>query len=335
MEYHIKLRDVRDVEQLRHKVQLWEDLGVAGVTVSDHLYTTRGGDGRGPAQRRHDPYVLLGAVGALSSRLSLAVLVANSSYSNPYLTIRHFVELARLYGGRRVYAGLGAGWNAEEFDALGMDMPPHAERVERLAQTAAAARSLFDTGVASLDGSVLTLRHAPLSPSVAEPPRLAVGGGSFAVIRVAAGYADHLDFDAPSHRLPLTRSLDGATTRARDLRRRMLTTFDDLVTMRRYLHQQLDANGRTPGAVTTSINITALRIQDRNPADWLTALNDTYSLRLHEGHIAEACTSSPFFLLGPATAIRERLARHAAELGVKFVVLPDSPDTERLLRLMA
>ncbi|MFE9189938.1 LLM class flavin-dependent oxidoreductase [Micromonospora sp. NPDC007208] len=332
MEYYIKLRDVPDVEHLRQKVRLWEDIGVSGVTVSDHLYTSRDVDKERAVQRRHDPYVLLGAVGALSARLNLAVLVANSSYSSPYLTIRHFVELARLYGGRRVYAGFGAGWNAEEFDVLGMEMPPHAQRVERLAQTVAAARSLFDTGGVSLDGSDLTLRRAPLSPSVDEPPRLAVGGGSSAVIRVAAAHADHLDFDAPAHRLPLTRSVDGAITRSRDLERRMLTTFDDLARMRRYLDEQLTANGRARAAVTTSINITALRIQERDAADWLTALNDTYSLRLHEGHVREASRASPFFLLGSASAIRERIARYRAELGMKFLVLPDSLDTERLLR---
>ncbi|WP_431884779.1 LLM class flavin-dependent oxidoreductase [Micromonospora wenchangensis] len=332
MEYYVKLRDVRDVADLREKVRVWEGMGVSGVVVSDHLYTSRGSPSTAATQYRHDPFVLLGALGALSANLGLAALVANVGYGNPYLTVRHFAELARLFGGQRVYAGLGAGWNGEEFAALGMDMPPHRDRVERLAQSAAMARALFDSGIVTLDGGSLTLRQAPLSPSIDEPPRLAVGGGSFAVVRIAASYADHFDFDAPSHRLPLTRSLDGAATRARDLRRRMLTTFDDLVTVRRYLHEQLSAQGRAVDEVTTSLNISALQVRDNGLGNWFESLNQTYALKLDQGDAAEACESSPFFLLGSLAAIKEQLGRHAALLGLKFVVLPDSPDTECLLR---
>ena len=116
------VRDFTDSESLARRIRRWEALGVAGVLISDHLFVS---DARGitPVSDQPDPIVVLAAIGALSPTLMIGTCVANVSFTHPALTLRHFAQLAALFGGGRVLMGLGAGWNAEEYDALGLTMP--------------------------------------------------------------------------------------------------------------------------------------------------------------------------------------------------------------------
>jgi Luciferase-like monooxygenase len=75
---------------------------------------------RRTARRQPDPYILLAAADAVTQRAKLGTIVANASLQHPALLLPHFSQMARLFGGERVYAGLGAGWNREEFEALGL-----------------------------------------------------------------------------------------------------------------------------------------------------------------------------------------------------------------------
>ena len=93
-----------------------------------------------------DCLTVLTTVASHSTRLGVATLVANVDLGHPLPLLRRFANLAVIHGGTRVYAGLGAGWSRSEFEALGMPMPPHRERLERLAETTRLARTLFDNG---------------------------------------------------------------------------------------------------------------------------------------------------------------------------------------------
>ena len=121
--------------QLSDDVRRLDDLGVHGVLLTDHLFMSHGKP-RAEAQRPNEPMVVLGAIAALSSRLRLGTIVSNIGLLHPALVLRQFAQLAALVGGERVVAGLGAGWNREEFEALGMPMPRFGERLQRLEEAA-------------------------------------------------------------------------------------------------------------------------------------------------------------------------------------------------------
>ena len=57
----------------------------------------------------------------------------------------------------------GAGWSRREFEALVLVMPPHRERLARLAETAELARTLFDEGWAAEGGSHVPVVDLPLA----------------------------------------------------------------------------------------------------------------------------------------------------------------------------
>src|SRR5205807_4257026 len=111
------------------------------------------GQQRGEARRPLEPMTMLATVATLSDRLHIGTMVSNLSFLHPALVLRQFAQLAALFGGQRVLAGLGAGWNREEFEAIGFEMPSFRTRLDRLEEAAHLARDLFDHGIASLEGS--------------------------------------------------------------------------------------------------------------------------------------------------------------------------------------
>src|ERR1041385_6297441 len=117
---------------LARDVRRLEDLGVTGVLVTDHLFMDGPGRPRSETQRPNEPMTVLAAVAALSDRLNIGTIVSNIALLHPALVVRQFAQLAALVVGERVLAGLGAGWNRTEFEALGCTMPKHAERLDRL-----------------------------------------------------------------------------------------------------------------------------------------------------------------------------------------------------------
>ena len=158
---------------LARDVRRLEDLGVTGVLLTDHLFMDGPGRPRSETQRPNEPMTVLAAVAALSDRLNVGTIVSNIGLLHPALVLRQFAQIAALVGGERVLAGLGAGWNRTEFEALGFRMPKHAERLDRLEQAAALARQLFDNGTANLEGSQVIAHDLPLSPVVPGiPPRI-------------------------------------------------------------------------------------------------------------------------------------------------------------------
>ena len=179
---------------LRDRIARLDALGVAGVLVSDHLFFALGRE-RHESYRADDPIVVLGAIAAMSDRLALGTLVVNTGFVHPALLLRHFAQLSALVGGDRVLAGIGAGWNTEEFDALGIDMPPHRARADRLEEACRLARALFDDGIATIDGDHVTARALPMTPKPDVPPRLLLGGGSDRFLELAGRHADVVDLN--------------------------------------------------------------------------------------------------------------------------------------------
>jgi alkanesulfonate monooxygenase SsuD/methylene tetrahydromethanopterin reductase-like flavin-dependent oxidoreductase (luciferase family) len=234
-----------------------EDAGATGVTVSDHLFDTRDGmPRRSGVLPACDPITTLASVAALSDRLELQIVVVNTAWIHPALLLRQFARIAVLVGGERGTAGLGAGWSPEEFAAQGPELAPFRLRMERLEEVLALTRQLYDSGWANLAGRFVAADDLPLSPVPDRAPRLLVGGGSDRALRMAGRYADVLD----RHGDPRHGKVAGATmeeARRGDVRRRALTTVEDLE-VRHELVRRAAADSRRPvPAVSTQIWYTA------------------------------------------------------------------------------
>lgn len=300
---YVTLGRVEDLASLRERVARLDDLGVAGVFVSDHLFFSLGPD-RAKSYRPDDPIVVLATVAALSPRLAVGTLVANVGLLHPALVLRHFAQLAVLVGGERVLAGLGAGWNPEEFAALGVPMPSHSARLDRLEEACRLARALFDLGIGSIEGTHVVARDLPLAPRAATSPRLLLGGGSDRLLDIAGRYADAVDLNGSSRRHAL-----GQRTTLRDDRiRRRSTTVDDLVSSAARVRAAAAAAARNGPRFSVTI-------------DSVDVGKD----------VDAALASCPYLLTGDATSMRESLADRVERIGLDAIVVPEAADL-RLLR---
>jgi len=192
---------------LRDRIAALEDAGATGVAVFDHVFLTRDGrprrDGADPGC---EPMTTLAAVAGLSDRLELQTVVMNTAWIHPALLLRQFSQLAVLVGGERVTAGLGAGWSTEEFAALGLELPPFRTRMDRLEEVLQLARTLYDRGAVTLEGTHIVARDLPLSPVPEQPPALLVGGGSDRVLLLQRGQAPPPQRDVVATRRPASSS---------------------------------------------------------------------------------------------------------------------------------
>jgi alkanesulfonate monooxygenase SsuD/methylene tetrahydromethanopterin reductase-like flavin-dependent oxidoreductase (luciferase family) len=142
-------------------VRLWrdaEDLGFDSVSVWDHFYSS---DLR--SYDCHEAVSLHAALACHTSRVRCGCLVYSAGYRHPSVLAKAAATIDHLSGGR-AEIGLGAGWAEAEYVAFGIPFPPLAERFDLLDEAAAAVRALLHDGVATADGTHVTLRDARLEP---------------------------------------------------------------------------------------------------------------------------------------------------------------------------
>jgi alkanesulfonate monooxygenase SsuD/methylene tetrahydromethanopterin reductase-like flavin-dependent oxidoreductase (luciferase family) len=113
-----------------------DEAGVDGVFAFDHMFRV-GPDGRRPAL---DGFTLLGAVGALTTRAHLGLLVARATLRPAATAVHAYTTLARVAPGR-VVAGFGAGdhESRDENESFGLPFGTLDERVGALRDAVDAA----------------------------------------------------------------------------------------------------------------------------------------------------------------------------------------------------
>lgn len=277
-----------------------EALGAAGVVQGDHLFLPGPPADEPIARQAADALTVLTTVAAHSDRLGVATLVANVGFHHPIVLLRRFANLALIHGGERVYAGLGAGWSEREFEALGLAMPPHRERLARLTESAQLARSLFDDGWATQAGAHVTAVDLPLAPAPPVPPRLLLGGGSPQLLELAGRCADHVDLAPPSHR------------RGNQFQRPLLTSIDDLAESARTAR----ASGRP---LTTSTLLSGVVFCEPG-----SVRAEEEALCARVGLPWRALDDCPYVLIGEPERIAEQVRERQERIGLDWLIIGDA-----------
>jgi alkanesulfonate monooxygenase SsuD/methylene tetrahydromethanopterin reductase-like flavin-dependent oxidoreductase (luciferase family) len=304
-------------DSFQAEVRSIDQAGLDGVFVTDHLFVSHGKPRR-EALAGGDPFVRLGIAGALSERLMLGTSVVNIGFAHPALALRSFLELATQFGGDRVLAGIGAGWNREEFEALGMEFPSLARRMDRLEEAARLARALFDEGFADLAGEYVTASELTLGPRPAPAPRLLFGGGSDRLLEIAGRYADVVDLNGSSRRL----KLGGPHPVLRDAMRRFTTTVGDLEDSVARVRASAAAAGRDGDQIEFSVLVNAIRFCPMSEVDGVES-----ELCEGAGIERQSLADCPYVFVGPPERMRDQLSERAQRLGLRHLILaPDDVD---------
>lgn len=312
IDVYVNLRFFPEPQRIHQAVARWDELGVAGVVLGDHLFPPTAPYRSPHANRGMEQLTMLTVIATLSERLRIGTVAANVGFQHPLLLIRKFAQLAVLFGGDRVYAGFGAGWAQREFEAIGLAMPPHGERLDRLEESLALARHLYRDGFADAGGENVAAHDLPLAPRPETPPRLLVAGGSERLIQLAGRYGDHIDLNAPSHRWSRV-----------EPHRKLTTTVADLEDSIATLRDEEARAGRAPGSVTASVVITDIAFCRESEIDAETE-RICASVELPTRSLLE----SPFTVLGEPQRIAETIRERQDRLGLDWIGIPFS-DVER------
>src|SRR3954451_11500217 len=166
---HTNFADMLSVWQAADDIELFE----SGWTF-DHFYPIFS-DHTGPCL---EGWVTTTALAQATKRLRVGVLVTGNVYRHPAVLANMAASLDVLSAGR-LELGLGAGWNQQECDAYGIELPPLRERLDRFDEAVEVIVKLITETTASSDG-----KHSHPGDAYTEPnpfqkptPPIVIGGG--------------------------------------------------------------------------------------------------------------------------------------------------------------
>ncbi|HEY0953067.1 TIGR03619 family F420-dependent LLM class oxidoreductase [Nocardioides sp.] len=170
-----------------------DELGYHSMAVPDHVvdleelatpypYTPDGARRWDATAAWPDPWVLIGSLAAVTSRLRFLTSVYVPALRSPFQVAKS-VGTAAVLSGNRVSLGVGIGWCREEFELLGQDF---ATRGRRTDEALALMARLWQPGWTEFDGEFHTAPRLAMEPTPTERIPVLVGGLSEVAFRRAA-----------------------------------------------------------------------------------------------------------------------------------------------------
>src|ERR1700737_2318178 len=163
-----------------------EEVGFDAIFVNDHIIVDSSSRAA-PWTNVYDPFVAMSFIAAHTTRIGVGVSVLIMPYRNPIATAKALATIDRMSGGRLI-AGVGAGWNEAEFNALGV---PFHERGARTTEYLRVWQACWAPGKVSFSGRFVNFADMHVNPKPLQQPHppIWVGGASDAALRRAAAFA--------------------------------------------------------------------------------------------------------------------------------------------------
>jgi F420-dependent oxidoreductase-like protein len=193
----------------------------------DHFYPIFS-DATGPC---FEGWTMLAAMATATRRIRIGCQVTGMVYRHPAV-LANMAATVDVVSAGRLDIGLGAGWNQEECDAYGIELPPLKERFDRFDEGVEAVVRLLSDPITTLEGRHVRLHEARCEPKpVQQPcPPIVIGGtGRRRTLRTAARWADQWN------------SLPGSPEAWRELRE--------------VLDEHCAREGRDPDEIEASVNV--------------------------------------------------------------------------------
>jgi alkanesulfonate monooxygenase SsuD/methylene tetrahydromethanopterin reductase-like flavin-dependent oxidoreductase (luciferase family)/predicted kinase len=273
------------------------EAGFAGLALMDHLIQIpQVGAAWEPIP---EPWVTLGMLAGLDTRLKLGTLVTPITFRPPGITAKTVATLDALSGGR-AFCGIGAGWWEREHLAFGLAFPNPKQRLDQLEIAIETIRALWSKGTKEHTGQRVRLPETTSYPRPVSDVPIIVGGAGRRTLGIAARLGDGCNVSSD------------------------LDTLDEKV---RTLHRHCADAGRNPEEVAvTVLDLPVIggdrdevwdkveRLRGRTPAP-------AYALRHNAGTVHDH---------------RDRY-QALADRGVRtiFMALPDLTGPDDLLKLAA
>jgi probable F420-dependent oxidoreductase len=160
-----------------------DELGYDSLAIPDHVvdletlrtpypYTPDGARRWGFDAEWPDPWVLAGALSAVTTRLRFFTSVYVPALRNPFQVAKS-VGTAAVISGNRVALGVGIGWCEEEFELLEQSFPTRGKRTD---EGLALIKELWQPGWCEFHGEFYDAPRLVMEPTPTAPVPIYVGG---------------------------------------------------------------------------------------------------------------------------------------------------------------
>lgn len=162
-----------DFAQVIPLIRLADEIGLDQVNLAEHLLMTEAGAARYPYGEYYqalsdswpEPIVYLAALAGVTSRIALSTGILIAPLRPAVLLAKQLATLDVLSRGR-VVAGLGVGWQREEYDASGI---PWDGRFGRLDEQIRVCRTLWRDTSANFAGKTVGFQNIHALPKPVQP----------------------------------------------------------------------------------------------------------------------------------------------------------------------
>jgi probable F420-dependent oxidoreductase len=181
-----------DPAVIRDYAQAVEEMGFNHLLVYDHVLGAdrdRPGGFAGPYDKDtpfHEPFVLFGYLAGVTQTIELVTGVIILPQRQTALVAKQATEVAVLSGGR-LRLGIGVGWNAVEYEALGESFSNRGQREEEQVQV---LRALWENETIDFEGRWHRVPHAGINPRPENKIPIWFGGTADALLERAARIGD-------------------------------------------------------------------------------------------------------------------------------------------------
>jgi F420-dependent oxidoreductase-like protein len=179
---HQTWAEIRDIWIAADQIELFES-----AWNWDHFYPLTG-DTTGP---NFEGWTMLAAMAEATSRIRIGCQVSGMIYRHPAL-LANMAATTDIISGGRLELGVGAGWNQQECDAYGIELPPLKERFDRFDEGVEAMVQLLTQRTSTFDGKYVKLTDAYCEPKPLQQPHppIVIGGrGKTRTLRTTARWA--------------------------------------------------------------------------------------------------------------------------------------------------
>jgi probable F420-dependent oxidoreductase len=193
MKFWLSLVSTLELDQLLEIARFAEEVGFHGITVADHLVMSTRIESKYPYTEDGaiwwpddtpwlDPWVTLGAMGAVTKNIRLASNIYLAALRDPF-TAAKAVSTAAVLSDNRVVCGVSVGWIKEEYDLMNVEF---ASRGKRMDELIAVMRKLWTGEEVNHRGDFFEFERAIMCPAPRRGIPVWSGGGSKPALRRAA-----------------------------------------------------------------------------------------------------------------------------------------------------
>ncbi|HEX3566876.1 MAG TPA: TIGR03621 family F420-dependent LLM class oxidoreductase [Acidimicrobiales bacterium] len=276
----------------------YEELGFSTLTLTDHLVVPQ-----------WEPLAGLGALAAVTERISVGSLVLDMGLRDPVLTAKAAATIERLSGGR-LELGLGAGYVAANFTAAGAPFATAGDRVARLEESILVMRQLWHQPSTTWQGRHFQFVDSPMVAPEPVSPHVLVGGGGQHVMRLGGRVADTVSM--------IARQTTGQWSVADSLAD---STIERMAEKAAWVRGAAADAGRDPFEVELHTMVATTVVGD-DPTEAI-------ERRLAADGITPAdAADSTLCLCGDGASVRSQLERWRAEAGISYVSFFDPGDEQ-------